>query len=769
MGLIVHPNDAFNWPKKLDRILDRDGAFRNATLIAVMRVMAPMGDVFVYDREDETGTNAMRAENPDLYDKWLTQLERGDVFPPDFSASDSGALEAYRAMNAFFFADLGLSNAEVVGGICQLSAVRPGATLFSLVGERGEREFELKEGVDFDIEKAAKKGEVNCIFASKHPYRYWWSLFNRAIYTLTTEYPLKELKDIVYEKDIIENEDGEGIEITYDKLNVRILPYWFKKSPLGKKVMTPDELCVDWSPHENGEVTGPFVNAGDGDTYYFISPGDIDFENVFMDGFDRQERGTLRELWAKYVHSISGKRMYQDEYIKESFKDAIGKYWLGDTEPKYRESGVGLLQLFSGWNGSAGAWRDEFPYHGYAAMIAYLRYFEENNNGFAIEVTSTGDGEKDIQHLHYLAILSWEGRYTITSEDIEKGYNFTVDANDISWSEGEMSANVSTAFEKLHCRNIKHAPTYTCTLESPTWRPKHLFGFEYDNGLRVIVANEDTAEIFEAISKAASNDEIESIIPAVDLKMLVGSEIVIYYSSVREFEMPTVSLQYASEYTTSCADIPEAFWEKLPEGGLSDVTNIVELPHVSMEDRSHSGKLALLEENTYCFVQTTKNAAIKKFKDLQLSEQVIKEAELDDEDVDPIRLNGYESTGSYDMSLGKENSSARWYFGDINGPKYRVRLPNGKSVQVPQFTVESDDGVIFPPKDPEQKTGNVYLNKPGTWAVSGDHDLDSEGESLYEQVLAQVKNNYSKVNQFHAISFVPPYKRDAIWGTQKED
>lgn len=771
MGLIVHPNDAFNWPEKLDRILDRDGAFRNATLIAIMRVMAPYGDVYVYESEGETSTNEMRLENPDLYDKWKTQLTKGDLFPPDFAPSNPNALEAYRAMNAFFFADLGISNAQVVNGICQLSAVRAGQGLFSWIRERSYREFLQKEGVVFDVEKAAKKGEVNCIFASKYPYRYWWSLFNRAIYTLTTEYPLKELKDITYEKDIIENEDGEGIEIIYDKLNVRILPYWFKKSPLGGRVVTPDELCVGWTPHENGEVTGPFVGIGDADSYYFFSAGDIDFEGVFSDEGARLDRGTLRKLWAEYVYLISGKKMYQEEYPKESFKEALGKYWLGDTEPRYRKNWGGLLQLYSGWVGSPYAWWDEFPYHGYAAMIAYLRYFEENNNGFAVEVTSaTGDGEKDIRHFNYVSFLSYEGRYVITSEDIKNGYDFTVNATDISWSDGKFSENWSASYEKLHCRNIKHAPTYTCMLESPSYGPKHLFDYEYDDeGQCTIYANEETAELFAEMAKASNNDQIESIIRAVELMALVGSEIVIYYSSVREYEKPTDVLQHMGEYTTSALDIPDGFHERLPDGSFSDKWTVVELPHITTADTSHKNKTSLLDDNTYCFVQTTKNAAVKKFKDLHLTEQVIKEAELDENDIDPIRLNGYESTGSYDMSLSQQDFPTKWSVGDINGPKYTVKLPNGESVQVPQFSVEEDGATVFPPNDPEVREGSVYMNKPGTWAVDGDHNLDGEGEALYEEVLAQVKNNYSKVNKFHAISFVPPYKRNAIWGTQKED
>lgn len=396
MAFKINIKEAFNWPAKLARAIDVDGAFRLGALLAAMRVIAPR----------MTG------------DGFERQFEKSENYAPDFAPADAYNVDAYRVMGALFEWDGGESyivgNYTQPGDVFSLSPVKAGELVFQDVWERGPADGSSS---GYGIEKMAKRGEVHSCFASAFPYRYWWQAFNRAVYQLTQAFPL----------------------LTKSEDEYRILPYSFSVGPNGEAVMTPDDLCTGWVSAEEAKelVKVP------GDKAWLVTAEDIDFSGVFCTYQEDDRRNELRSQWATLA-SIAGFWSYiaEDSFVERlKFKDGIENYWRGETPPKY---GSGLLaQLSTDWRGRANSWRDEFPYHGLSSLLAYLSYFERQNLGFAITCSGV-DRIRSIDH----DVKDWSAQRKVTLNISTSLYSSTPEKieykiKELGWSDVETTLRES--------------------------------------------------------------------------------------------------------------------------------------------------------------------------------------------------------------------------------------------------------------------------------------------------------------------------------------
>lgn len=379
MNLRINLNEPINWPnaivgKFLERPVDADAIFRRATILAVMRNVAPV----------RNGTDEYNYSF-----NWFDRHLESSDYPPLFAPMSLESCDPGAAMGALFRWDGGISetiehDADPLRGFARWGAVTPGETFFDFVVPNIER---TSSGA-WTLEKAAKRGDVHACFAAHEPYRYWWRSFNKAIFNLTEEFPNHTL--------------GE----------CQILPYHFAGLPRGCTAKTFSSLRVDWTYHIEGycrakglsvpgtaEEREEFLAAhGDEvaeglmvippDTWWLMTAADFAKYDLFTNDEDdlKKNGDALRSLFEGFAHAV-GFTAYADRSTTAlmrpiPFVNYIEPYWLLDSPPLFKDNR--LLQLDGNWSGAGDEWRGEFPAHGYAAMLAWLNYFEESNGGFAI-------------------------------------------------------------------------------------------------------------------------------------------------------------------------------------------------------------------------------------------------------------------------------------------------------------------------------------------------------------------------------------------------
>lgn len=363
MAFKLNITKAHPWPSVLGRDLDADGAFRYATMLASMRAITPL----CFEGEDYFGAC----------------LSGGGTTPPDFTSVDPrGKIDAYRVMGSLFEMDGGVSYGYPAwGGMTYYSNVERGKTVFTDVLEREEVDAEH----EYTTERGAKCGEVNSCFASKFPYRYWWQAFNRAVYNLMGHAPF--LNTTLYP-------DGYGDEFTSaESYSVRVYPYVLGETPTGVRVATFENLLTGWVSSDEVESYGMFVQPG---SPWLLTASDIDFSGVFnSEHIPRKDDpiyATLRDVWRSYAAGAGFRSNSFPDATTElpegfelpRFKDGIVRYWLGDSTPKFNEEFNRLAQLDADFTGDVSVWRDEFPYHGFAALSAFLKYLDKVNVGYAL-------------------------------------------------------------------------------------------------------------------------------------------------------------------------------------------------------------------------------------------------------------------------------------------------------------------------------------------------------------------------------------------------
>lgn len=379
MNLRINLNEPVNWPNViagnfLKRPVDADAIFRRATILAVMRNVAPV----------RNGTDEYNYSF-----NWFERHLESSEYPPLFAPMSLQECDPGAAMGALFRWDGGISetiehNADPIRGFAHWGAVTPGETFFDFVVPNIER----TSSSAWTLEKAAKRGDVHACFAAHEPYRYWWRSFNKAIFNLTEEFPNHTL--------------GE----------CQILPYHFAALPRGCTAKKFSSLLVDWTYHIEGycrqkglsvpgtaEEREEFLAAyGDEvaeglkvippDTWWLMTAADFAKYGLFTDDEDdlKKNGNALRSLFEGFAHAV-GFSAYADRSTTAlmrpiPFVAYIDPYWLLDSPPRFKD--FRLTQLDGNWSGTGDEWRGEFPAHGYAAMLAWLNYFEEANGGFAI-------------------------------------------------------------------------------------------------------------------------------------------------------------------------------------------------------------------------------------------------------------------------------------------------------------------------------------------------------------------------------------------------
>lgn len=363
MAFKLNITKAHPWPSVLGRDLDADGAFRYATMLASMRAITPL----CFEGEDYFGAC----------------LPGDETTPPDFTPADPrGKIDAYRVMGSLFEMDGGVSyGTRPWTGMTWYSNVECGKTVFTDVLERDEIYGEH----DYTTERGAKCGEVNSCFASKFPYRYWWQAFNRAVYNLMGHAPF--LNTTLYP-------NGYGDEFTStESHSIRVYPYVLSETPTGVRAATFENLLTGWVPLDEMDSYGMFVQPG---SPWLLTASDIDFSGVFnSEHIPRRDDPiyvTLRDVWRNYAASAGFRSDSFPDATTElpegfelpRFKDGIGRYWLADSTPKFNEEFNRLAQLDADFTGDVSVWRDEFPYHGFAALSAFLKYLDKVNVGYAL-------------------------------------------------------------------------------------------------------------------------------------------------------------------------------------------------------------------------------------------------------------------------------------------------------------------------------------------------------------------------------------------------
>lgn len=419
MNLRIDLNKTIEWPNKkaghfLDRTIDRDAIFRRTAILAAMRCIAPARH---YANGSET---------------WFkSHLESSD-YPPLFDSMSISSCDPGAAMGALFRWDGGISETlepgTGVNGFCRWSAVTPSENVFTFVLPQIER----GSASEWTLEKAAQRGDVHGVFCSDFLYRYWWQAFNRAIFLLTEPYPNKTFEE------------------------VSVYPYHIATLPKDWNIPHVDSLTIDWTYHIEGfcrkngiaypgseEAMEEFLSLYGGevaegqkfipaDTWWLLTAGDFTRYGLFTNDIKdcaRNYGNQLRTLFDKAAQAV-GFKSYASESTchlmdRIPFVDHIEPYWYLDSMPLFKNNR--LLQLDGDWGGGVERWKDEYPAHGYAAMLAWLRFFESSNGGFAI---SAGDWSELHEEEH--AIRSVE--MSTTLEEITP-IEFTVPVGSFSFGE----------------------------------------------------------------------------------------------------------------------------------------------------------------------------------------------------------------------------------------------------------------------------------------------------------------------------------------------
>lgn len=444
MAFKLNITKAHPWPSVLGRDLDADGAFRYATMLASMRAITPL----CFEGEDYFGTC----------------LEGTSITPPDFTLVDpKDKVDAYRVMGGLFEMDGGVSHVDnAQGDVPHYSSVERGKTVFTDVIERED----IQDECDYTTERGAKLGEVNSCFASKFPYRYWWQAFNRAIYNLMGHAPFL---DTELHPDGYGNGDDENT--SSESHSVRVYPYVLSKTPAGVRVVTFDNLLTEWVSSDEMESYGMFVQQG---SPWLLTASDIDFSGVFnSEHIPRRDdlvHTTVRDVWRDYAISVgfrSGSFPKKTTELPEGFKlprfkDGLDQYWLADSTPKFNEEFNRLAQLNADFTGDVSVWRDEFPYHGFAALSAFLKYLDGVNVGYALTSPYFDEHGGMIyravtKSLYYSSDEVPIGLPASESDTIELEVNNMIHAN----IEGKSETREDTDTKEIYAEISDHRPTVT--------------------------------------------------------------------------------------------------------------------------------------------------------------------------------------------------------------------------------------------------------------------------------------------------------------------
>lgn len=620
---------ALDWPSRLSRVIDVDGTFRAWTLLAAMRVIAPQkkGDGFERHFADSS-------------------------YPPDFSEASERNVDAYRALAALFYWDGGESTIQgdykEPGDFFTLSPVRAGDTVFRDVWERGEAEGSSS---GYEIEKMAKRGEVHSCFASNYPYRYWWQAFNRAVKQLTEEFP------------------NYSTTFEYSSWNpsfdLQVLPYSFRQTIGGAKALTPDDLVTGWMDSESARN----LRRISGDTPWLITAEDIDYTGVFLSRSEDRRHNTLRNLWERFaIDAGFGSFVDTDAFFeRQLFKDRLESLWLGETPPKY--GAERLAQLKEDWFGRGDEWRDEFPYHGLAAMLGYLAYFESQKIGFGLTSQNLDEIRYDTEITKIDKRWTRSAYFEIPVSDIyepwEDGEEVEVDIASMSWGEVEKNENETTFYDKPKALAVRRGGSVGSSAdvisdgESIVVTIPRLYND--DDGASsyldrtghpsVLEAYFDSYGDAQALEDALNEKAAEAIASAS--RETTSGKIRVYAESSAETEV----------------------WDPLAMGGAGqDGYSWWSLEETDFPFVAKVWDISLLDENRYFFIRTTGSSLIAKFGDFNISAKCWEEVGGDGvRDLKPILPDVTNANGKIKVSLKR----AEKHFEVVTDPSRTIRIQNG--------------------------------------------------------------------------------------------
>lgn len=390
---IPYPSALASDPKYryLARRLDEDRIFRWATVLAAMRAVAPMNPGY----------------HPDHYSGWESlswfDYRFGSVdYPPLFETSDAASVDPGVALGALFEWDGGQSEVvmaqpKALGKDFSRGAIAPGRTVFSFVNDLPPRE---NCGAYASVENGARVAEVHSCLASHYPHIHWWRAFNAAVHLLTTEYPSASNEMFTVWPYRLDKLPGKTPSEEIFKGITQGWTYHLKGYCAKNGIAEPsdDERETFLADHA-GDIAEGRVIVPEG-AFWLVTPADISQQGLFRNDVpdELENRDMLRRQWLSWASEIGFEKFSNQPSTgvpDVRFVDALGDYWLCDTPAKFK-NGM-LSQLWESWRGHPEVWRDELPMHGYAAMIAYLKYFEEANGGFGV-TSDKWDDHFDEQH-----------------------------------------------------------------------------------------------------------------------------------------------------------------------------------------------------------------------------------------------------------------------------------------------------------------------------------------------------------------------------------
>lgn len=330
MAAIINTESPFSYRAPLSRLLDADLAFRFSACLAVSRVVLP--------------------QNP----RWRST----SAFSGTSVAAHDVLLALYDAQSAF------------------------------MVSAAQNPYRDAHNGTTVTIPQQ---------MSSERPYRLWWQAFNRAMYYLlgvawrsSDDAAMFPCADIVYDAD------------TPYAYRVDLHPYCLSATPGGVASLTPDQLATGgWI--NNADAALLVKVAADSREPYLITAGDIDFSFIDSDLYDGRDAPaySLRALFYDACCAI-GLTSYlpdPDDYLMPHYSDRgydfaqnAARYWPAplpdyDLSAMFRAKNLKESASYM-WDGDASHWNQEFPYHGFCAMVAMLRYFESVNAGFIADLSN---------------------------------------------------------------------------------------------------------------------------------------------------------------------------------------------------------------------------------------------------------------------------------------------------------------------------------------------------------------------------------------------
>lgn len=702
MALKLDLTKAITLPYKLARPIDIDGAFRSGALLAAMRVIAPCGRGDGFERHFGDAT-----------------------YPPDFAAADARDVDAYRAMGALFAWDGGESTARDPDSEdgATLTEVKSGDMVFQDVWRKVER---LCPG-GYDLETAARRGEVHSCLASKHPYRYWWNAFNRAVYELTKAFP-------VYERSTT-TEDDEPYDVT-----IEVLPYVLSHTPAGEPALTPDDLCTPWIDLESAKN----LQKVGKDTYWLLTAEDINFKDFFYSGNEDKRVHHLRSRWMALADAIGFKKyVNEDNFVERSnFRRSLDEYWRGKSPARYGPSR--LAQLERGWRGVGDEWGDAFPYHGLAALLAYLEYFERRNVGFAV-LCDFIDQIRDVEHYSISRYWKRKAQLEITipiygSEDIELE---PININELDWGEVEKSETTGHKYRPAKAEASRLRPILSATALPMGTDPVTFYATtlnkDAETGYWMAWCDGDNNpfECFLSGGVAAMEDRLNEMareaLAEADEDSLVG----------------TLTLNASLTAESSTTKIWERDWHD--QGIFGDWRGIKndDLPYMPHILDYYSG-----DYKRYFFIRTSHSCRIAKQYDFDIAARLNNEAGIPPSgDLYPILTDPTTDKGKIRVTL--KGTAEKFFEVEESSQKmiYDIDLPNhSEKVEhtMPYIYANTAHGreLVFPTIEP---TGSyeLILTIPKRGAASTEVESEPSEELSDDDFF--IKS--SKLEQLHSISF----------------